>query len=67
MEAKCWGKRLLKTARSVLRAAQTMTEGHVAGRLKALAEDCQRRAAKAARADAAKKSESSAPRAECER
>lgn len=47
-------KEYLKTARSILRAAQTMTDQHVAGQLKALAEYYQRRAAKAARADAAK-------------
>jgi hypothetical protein len=60
-------KEYLKTARSILRAAQAMTDQHVAGQLKALAEGYQRRATRAARVDAAKKSASVAPRAECER
>ena len=47
-------KQYLETARTILRAAQTMTDHHVAGQLKALAEDYERRAEKAARADAAK-------------
>jgi hypothetical protein len=47
-------KQYLDTARTILRAAQTMTDHHVAGQLKALAEDYERRAEKAARADAAK-------------
>jgi hypothetical protein len=42
------------TARTILRAAQTMTDPRVAGQLRALAEDYERRAAKAANADAAK-------------
>ena len=58
-------KQYLKTARSILRAAQEMTDQHVAGQLKALAEGYQRRGTKAVRADAAKKSESAAPPAEC--
>jgi hypothetical protein len=40
------------TARTILRAAQTMTDEHVAGQLKMLAEDYERRAEKAAQADA---------------
>jgi hypothetical protein len=47
-------KEYLDTARTILRAAQTMTDQHVAGRLMALAEDYERRAEKAARADEAK-------------
>ena len=47
-------KEYLETARTILRAAQTMTDHHVAGQLKALAEDYERRAEKAAHADAAK-------------
>src|SRR3984893_18671857 len=47
-------KEYLDTARTILRAAQTMTDEHVAGQLKALAEDYERRAEKAAHADAAK-------------
>ena len=47
-------KEYLDTARTILRAAQTMTDQHVAGQLKALAEDYERRAEKAAHADAAK-------------
>jgi hypothetical protein len=54
----CGGKMLSKeyldTARTILRAAQTMTDQHVARQLKALAEDYERRAEKAAHADAAK-------------
>ena len=44
----------LDTARTILRAAQTMTDQRVVGQLKALAEDYGRRAEKAAHADAAK-------------
>jgi hypothetical protein len=47
-------KEYLATARTILRAAQTMTDQYVAGQLKALAEDYERRAEKAAHADAAK-------------
>ena len=43
-------KAYLDTARTILRAAQTMTDRHVAGQLKALAEDYERRAEKAAEA-----------------
>jgi aminopeptidase N len=58
-------KEYLDTARTILRAAQTMTDQHVAGQLKALAEDYERRAEKAAHADAAKALARSAAR-ECE-
>ena len=47
-------------------AAQTMTDQHAAGQLKALAEEYERRAEKAAHADAAKALARSAAR-ECER
>jgi hypothetical protein len=47
-------KAYLDTARTILRAAGTMTDLHVAGQLKALAEDYERRAEKAAHTDAAK-------------
>jgi hypothetical protein len=59
------GKEYLETAQTLLQAAQTMTDQHVAGQLKALAEDYERRAEKAAHADAAKALARSAAR-ECE-
>jgi hypothetical protein len=46
------GRQYLETARTLLRTAKTMTDRTIAGRLKALAEDYQRRAEKASRADA---------------
>ena len=48
------GKQYLKTARTLLRAAQTMTDQAIAGQLKALADDYQRRAEQASRVDATK-------------
>jgi hypothetical protein len=57
------GKEYLETARTLLRGAQTMT---VAGQLKALADDYQRRAEKASHVDAAKASARSAASAERE-
>jgi hypothetical protein len=48
------GKEYLETARTLLRAAQTMTDRAIAGQLKALADDYQRRAEKASHDDAAK-------------
>jgi hypothetical protein len=48
------GKEYLKTAETLLRAAQTMTDRAIAGQLKALADDYQRRAEKASHVDAAK-------------
>ena len=48
------GKEYLETARTLLRAAQTMTDRAIAGQLKALADDYQRRAEKASQVDAAK-------------
>jgi len=58
-------KKYLDTAQTILRAAQTMTDPRVAGQLKALAEDYERRAENAADADAAKALARSAAR-ECE-
>ena len=48
------GKEYLETARTLLRAAQTMTDRAIAGQLKALANDDQRRVDKASHDDAAK-------------
>jgi hypothetical protein len=48
------GKEYLEIARTLLRAAQTMTDRAIAGQLKALAEDYQRRTDKASHDDAAK-------------
>jgi hypothetical protein len=48
------GKQYLQTARTLLRAAQTMTDEVVAGQLKALADEYERRAEKASQVDAAK-------------
>ena len=50
------GKAYLETARTLLRAAQTMTDQAIAGQLKALADDYERRAEKASHVDAAKDS-----------
>ena len=58
-------KEYLDTAQTILRAAQTMTDPRVAGQLKALAEDYDRRAENAAHADAARALARSAAR-ECE-
>jgi hypothetical protein len=48
------GEQYLKTAETLLRAAQTMTDAAIAGQLKALADDYQQRAEKASHVDAAK-------------
>ena len=48
------GKQYLQTARTLLRAAQTMTDEVIARQLQLLAEDYERRAEKASLADAAK-------------
>ena len=59
------GKAFLETARTLLRAAETMTDRAIAGQLKALADDYERRAEKASHDDAAKafaRSEASAER-----
>ena len=58
-------KEYLDTAQTILRAAQTMTDPRVAGQLKALADDYERRAENAAHADAARALARSAAR-ECE-
>jgi hypothetical protein len=60
------GKEYLKTAETLLRAAHTMTDGAIADRLKALADDFQRRAEKASHVDAAKALARSAANAESE-
>ena len=60
------GKEYLETARTLLRAAQTMTDSAIAGQLKALADDCQRRAENASHVDAVKASARSAASAEGE-
>jgi hypothetical protein len=57
-------KEYLDTARTIIRAAQTMTDQYIAGQLRVLAEDYERRAEKSARADAAKALARSAAR-EC--
>jgi len=48
------GKQYLKTAQTLLRTAQTMTDHAIAGQLKALADDYERRAVKVSQVDAAK-------------
>ena len=48
------GNEYLKTARTLLRATQTMSDDAIAGQLKALADDYERRAEKASHVDAAK-------------
>ncbi|MCC8969736.1 hypothetical protein [Bradyrhizobium brasilense] len=50
------GKEYLKTAKTLLRSAKTMTDQAIAGQLKALADDYERRAEKASRDDVAKAS-----------
>jgi hypothetical protein len=46
------GEEYLKTVRTLLRTAKKMTDQAIAGHLKALADDYQRRAEKASRDDA---------------
>jgi hypothetical protein len=58
------GKKYLEVAQTLLRAAQTMTDRAIAGQLKALADDYQRRAEKASDVDAAKALARSAVNAE---
>jgi hypothetical protein len=60
------GKAYLETARTLLRVAQTMTDSAIAGQLKALADEYERRAEKASHVDAAKALARSAPSAERE-
>ena len=58
------GKEYLRTAETLLRAAQTMTDRAIAGQLKALADDYERRAEKASHVDTAKALARSAANAE---
>ena len=60
------GKQYLETAQTLLRAARTMTDAAIAGQLKALADDYQRRGEKASHEDAAKTLARSDARAERE-
>ena len=60
------GKEYLKTAETLLGAAQTMTDRAIASQLKALADDYQRRVEKASHDDAAKTFARSAASAERE-
>jgi hypothetical protein len=60
------GTEYLKTAETLLRVAQTMTDPAIADQLKALADDFQRRAEKASHVDAAKALARSAANAERE-
>ena len=60
------GKQYLKTAQTLLRAAQTMTDSAIAGQLKALADDYEQRAEKASHVDATKASARLAASAEHE-
>ena len=60
------GQQYLKTARTLLGAAQTMTDDVIASQLKALADEYERRAEKASRDDAAKALARAAARAERE-
>jgi hypothetical protein len=60
------GKEYLKTAETLLRAAQSMTDRAIAGQLKALADDYERRAQKASQVDTAKAFARSAANAEDE-
>lgn len=50
------GKPYLETARTLVRAAQTITDSAIAGQLKALADDYERRAEKASHVDRPKHS-----------
>jgi len=60
------GKQYLRTAETLFRAAQTMTDRVVASQLKALADDYERRAEKASHDDAARALARSAARVESE-
>jgi len=60
------GKEYLRTAETLLRAAQTMTDLAIADRLKTLADSYQRRAGEASYVDAAKAFARSAADAEGE-
>ena len=61
------GREYLKTAQTLLRAAQSMTDRAIAAQLKALADDYERQAEKASLADAARISARSTASAEHER
>jgi hypothetical protein len=58
------GQQYLKTAQTLLRAAQTTTDEAIAAQLRALADDYRRRAEKASHVDAAKAAARSAAGAE---
>ena len=60
------GKQYLRTAETLLRAAQTMTDRVIAAQLKALADDYERRAEAASHVDRARASARSAASAERE-
>jgi hypothetical protein len=60
------GKQYLETARTLLRAAQTMTDQAIASQLRTLADDYERRAEQASRADAAKALARAAAATQCE-
>ena len=60
------GKEYLEIAQTLLRAAKSMTDSAIAGQLKALADDYERRAEKASQVDAGKAAARSAADAECE-
>ena len=60
------GKQYLKTAQTLVHVAKTMTDEAIATRLKALADDYERRAEKASHADATKTLARAAARAEPE-
>jgi hypothetical protein len=56
VEAACWARNIWKTARTLHDVALKITDRVLAGQLRTLAQDCERRAQKAAQADAAKAS-----------
>ena len=58
------GKQYLQTAQTLMRAAQTMTDAAIASQLRVLADDYQRKAAKASHDDALKALSRSATPAE---
>jgi len=60
------GKQYQRTAQTLLRAAQTMTDQAIADQLRALADDYERRAEKASHVDAAKALARAPARAEYE-
>jgi hypothetical protein len=60
------GKQYLKTAETLLRSAQTMTDRAIAAQLNFLADEYQRRAEKASQVDAAKALARAAARSQSE-